>query len=87
MALAAMDVLKSEGYRIPEDIAVVGFGDGVEAANAGLTTVAADIVELGRRGARQLLHQLEGHRIRGQTLLSTTLITRDTTRLPEGNEP
>jgi DNA-binding LacI/PurR family transcriptional regulator len=61
-------------------VAVVGFGDGPEAAQAGLTTVAADITELGRRAARQLIGQIEGLRIRGLTLLSTELIERESTR-------
>lgn len=79
MALAAMDVLRANGYRVPEDIAVAGFGDSAESVEGQLTTVAADVAELGRRGARQLIHQMEGLRIRGQTLLSTTLVVRETT--------
>jgi DNA-binding LacI/PurR family transcriptional regulator len=79
MADAAMNVIKASGRRIPEDVAVVGFGDAPEAAQAGLTTVAADVTELGRRGARQLIGQIEGLRIRGLTLLSTELIERETT--------
>ena len=80
MAEAAMNVIKASGQRIPDDVAVVGFGDGPEAAQAGLTTVAADVTELGRRAARQLIGQIEGLRIRGLTLLSTELIERATTR-------
>ncbi|MBI5667855.1 MAG: substrate-binding domain-containing protein [Chloroflexi bacterium] len=80
MAEAAMRALQARGWRVPEDVAVVGFGDGPEAAQAGLTTVAADVVELGRRGARQLIGQIEGLRIRGLTLLSTELVERATTQ-------
>ncbi len=82
MAEAAMQVIKASGRRVPEDVAIVGFGDGPEAAQAGITTVAADITELGRRGARQLLGQIEGLKIRGLTLLSTELIERETTAHP-----
>ena len=82
MAEAAMRVIKARGRRVPEDVAVVGFGDAPEAAQAGLTTVAADVKELGRRAARQLIGQIEGLRIRGLTLLSTELIERETTRRP-----
>lgn len=80
MAEAAMRAIQATGWRVPEDVAVVGFGDGPEAAQAGLTTVAADVVELGRRGARQLIGQIDGLRIRGLTLLSTELAERITTR-------
>jgi LacI family transcriptional regulator len=80
MGIAALDVLRESRLRVPEDISVVGFGDGAEAAAADLTTVAADVVDLGRRGARQLIGQIEGLQIRGLTLLSTTLIERRTSR-------
>jgi DNA-binding LacI/PurR family transcriptional regulator len=78
MAVAALDVLAKAGIRVPEDVSVVGFGDGQEAEAVGLTTVAADVVELGRRAARQLIGQIEGLRIRGLTLLSTELVIRQT---------
>lgn len=82
MALAVLPVLGQHGLRVPGDVCVVGFGDGVEAREHGLTTVAADVVELGRRGARQLVAQLPGgtpgRPIRGRTLLSTELVLRDT---------
>jgi LacI family transcriptional regulator len=78
MGVEALDVLRSARLRVPEDISLVGFGDGQEAQAAGLTAVAADVVELGRRGARQLIGQIEGLRIRGLTLLSTELIIRET---------
>lgn len=80
MAEAAMHAIRLSGLNIPHDVAVVGFGDGPEAAQAGLTTVAADVTELGRRAARQLIGQINGLRIRGLTLLSTELIVRETTR-------
>lgn len=79
MAEAAMSVIRASGRNIPSDVAVVGFGDAPEAAQAGLTTVAADVTELGRRAARQLIGQIEGLRIRGLTLLSTELIERAST--------
>ncbi|HEX2618483.1 MAG TPA: substrate-binding domain-containing protein [Phototrophicaceae bacterium] len=79
MGLSALNVLRNQNYRIPDEIAVVGFGDGPEAAAAGMTTVAADVVELGRRAARQLIGQVKGLRIRGLTLLSTELLARETT--------
>ncbi len=78
MALAVLPVLAAAGRA---EVPVAGFGDGPEAEAAGLTTVAADVVELGRRAARQLLGQLPGgepaRRLSGRTLLATQLVRRD----------
>lgn len=76
MAIAAKRTLTEAGVRVPHDVAVVGFGDGPEAEEAGVTSVAADVVELGRRAARQLVAQLEGKQLAGRTLLSTHLVRR-----------
>lgn len=76
MAIEAKHTLEQLSRGAANDVAVVGFGDGPEAEAAGITTVAADVVELGRRGARQLLDQLEHGPIRGLTLLSTELVER-----------
>lgn len=78
MAIAAIGVLRSAGLSVPEDVSVVGFGDGLEAELAGLTTVAANISELGRCAARQLIRQIRGLRISGVTMLNVKLIVRDT---------
>jgi LacI family transcriptional regulator len=76
MAIAAIKVLREAGIRVPEDVSVVGFGDGLEAEAAGLTTVAASIVELGARATRQLISQIKGIRISGTTMLSVRMIVR-----------
>jgi DNA-binding LacI/PurR family transcriptional regulator len=78
MAVAALDVLRRAGRRAPEEVSVAGFGDGDAAQAAGLTTVAANVVEQGRRAARQLIGQIRGLRIRGLTVLSTELVLRAT---------
>lgn len=79
MAVAALDTLTKAGFAVPDEVAVAGFGDGPEAAAAGVTTVAADVVDLGRRACRQLIGQINGLSIRGVTVLSTELIQRQTT--------
>ena len=76
MAIAAMDALRRAGVDVPGEVSVVGFGDGPEAGLAGLTVVSADVVELGRRAARQLLAQVEGERLRGYTVIRARLIVR-----------
>ena len=79
MAISCLEELRKRGLDAPDEVAVAGFGDGPEAKAAGITTVAADVVELGRRAARQLLGQADGLEILGLTLLSTTLIRRAST--------
>lgn len=76
MAIAVCEVLREAGIRVPDDVSVVAFGDGPEAAEADLTVVGADVVELGRRSARQLLAQVNGERLRGFTLIRTRLMVR-----------
>jgi LacI family transcriptional regulator len=78
MGITAVEVLAQHGLRVPADVSVVGFGDAPEAEAAGLTTVAADIVEQGRRTARQLISQQQGTRITGVTVLSVRLVIRQT---------
>ena len=78
MAIAAMQTLLDAGIKIPEEVCVVGFGDGPEAAAAGLTTVGVDIEKLGICAARQLIGQIHDLRIRGVTLLNTSIVPRKT---------
>ncbi|MBN1122652.1 MAG: LacI family DNA-binding transcriptional regulator [Anaerolineae bacterium] len=56
MALGAMHVAHQKGYRIPEDLGVVGF-DGIPEAEyfvPPLTTISQDLRELGSTAVRQL---------------------------------
>jgi LacI family transcriptional regulator len=60
-AIAAMQMLQSAGYKIPDDIKVIGFGDGpnAEIAYPPLTTVEQKGYETGREAMRLLLQRLE----------------------------
>ena len=78
MAIAAVRELRNAGIQVPEHVSVVGFGDAQEAEQSGLTTVGANVQELGRRAAYQLISQVRGLKIRGVTRLSVELIVRDT---------
>lgn len=78
----AFDILKAAqgaGYRIPENLAVVGFDDLAEAQSSvpPLTTIHQSYPALGRTGAELLLAQIDGRAVTlGPTYVPTALIVR-----------
>ena len=62
MALGVLRALTDGGRRVPEDVAVVGFDDIVDAAQyrPPLTTVRQDFDELGGRAVAALVAAIEG---------------------------
>lgn len=63
MALGALKAARELGWRVPEDLAVVGFDDIPDAAyfHPPLSTVRQDMVELGRRAVRELGEEIQAH--------------------------
>lgn len=59
-AIAAIQVLQKHGIRVPEDIAVIGYGDGPNATiiHPELTTVVQKGYEMGRESIKLLLGRL-----------------------------
>lgn len=59
-ALGAMKVLKKHGYKIPDDVGIVGFSNSkmAEVVEPSLTSVAQPTFEMGQTAARLLLEQL-----------------------------
>ncbi len=83
-AIAAMQILQENGFKIPSDIAVIGFGDGPNAtiAHPPLTTVEQKGYEMGREAVRLLIQKIEnpGTQINFQTkILTPTLKKREST--------
>ncbi|NKB25880.1 MAG: substrate-binding domain-containing protein [Kiritimatiellae bacterium] len=50
MALGAMHVLREAGYRVPDQVAFMGFDDNETARHVGLTSIQVPIQELGQMG-------------------------------------
>ncbi len=77
LALGFLDVARSQGVHVPEDVSVVGFNDAPSSEAAGLTTVRQPLVEKGTTAARMLLKQEAA----GDTnvKLEASLVTRTTT--------
>jgi LacI family transcriptional regulator len=79
MAMEAIDVAKSKGLSIPEDISIVGFDDNPLCAYSPipLTTVWQPITEMGRLGVELLYQIVTGAKNQPvKTLLKTKLIQR-----------
>ncbi len=81
VAMGAMIALKKKGYRIPDDIAVVGFTDNpmAEIMEPPLTTVRQPAYEIGKTAAELLLNQIRDTSHRAQPVhkvLKTELIIR-----------
>ncbi len=75
MALAAMEVARTRGLRVPEDLSVIGFDDNPLGAHSAvpLTTIHQPLVEMGQQGMALLLETREGKR---HTPLKIRLPTR-----------
>lgn len=86
-------VLQREGYRIPEDISLVGFDDSLPAMESEppLTTVRVDREAMGRFAVRRLQAQLHPDSVdrqfvlpRAQHRLPVSLIVRESSAPPRG---
>ncbi len=79
MAIGAMEYLKEQGYRIPEDIAVAGIGASVMSkyVSPSLTTVDYYNKDAGEEAARALLSQLQGKNTSKKITNFYRLILRD----------
>jgi len=84
VALGACDVLRRQGYKIPHDVSIVGFGDGHMAANYGtpLTTIRQPQVDLGRAAFQLWHHALTKGEKLGGKVLPVELIGRNSVGVP-----
>ena len=79
MALETLDVAKSLGIRVPEELSIVGFDDNPlnMTSSVKLTTVSQPLVEMGRLGAENLFQISRGRvRLPLKIILPTKLIKR-----------
>lgn len=78
IATGVIEECKLRGYKVPEDISVIGFDDIPVAEEVGLTTVNQNRLELGKCGYVALSAMI--HKIAiSKTLMRPSLIVRDTT--------
>ncbi len=79
MAIGAMRTLSESGYRVPEDISVIGYDDIFmdELLETPLTTIRQPMEEMGRIAARQLISGKIGYKSRQhKTILKPELVVR-----------
>jgi LacI family transcriptional regulator len=83
-ALRTLDVARSLGLRVPEDLSIVGFDNVPESAlsTPQLTTVAQPLHQMGEAAMRTLLALLRGDDIEPHLTLATELVVRASTAPP-----
>lgn len=79
LAARALRVLTSNGRRVPDDLAVIGYDDGELAEMSGLTTVAQPFAESGRMALEMVLSMVAGSSVPvSRVVLNPTLVLRGT---------
>ena len=81
MASGAAMALAERGLRVPDDVAIVGYDNSRYATRGpvGLTTIAQPARRMGVVMADTLLRLLAGEHVEHATMLSTSLVVRDST--------
>lgn len=83
-AFRLVKVLKRQGIRVPEDLAVTGFDNDIyaELCEPQLTTVAVNIEEIGKVAARRMVRYMENPKKRGGEVYRVPgkMIVRDSVR-------
>lgn len=82
MALGAIEALKENNIKVPEDISITGFDNIFTSSliTPALTTVSLPIYNMGCTAAKQLINLIEGKRIKKKVLLNTEIIERGSVR-------
>ena len=78
LAFAAMEVIKSHGLRIPQDIALIGYTDELHAnyVEPKLSSVCHQSYKMGETACRLLIDQLQGNHSIRQIVIPTLLQIR-----------
>jgi len=82
VAIGAADILFQEGFRIPDDVSIVGFGDGLLAENfrVPLTTVRVPQTEMGEAAVRLALELRKGHAVPPRQMPVEIIVRASTAR-------
>lgn len=88
MAIGIMDALKKKGYRIPEDISVIGMDDVAQSAftSPALTTYHLPIYERGVKAAKLLLEMMDGSTHGSTVVLPGYIVERGSCKKRKSDE-
>ncbi|SEQ62033.1 MULTISPECIES: LacI family DNA-binding transcriptional regulator [Butyrivibrio] len=78
-----MQYLKVKGYKVPEDISLVGYDDFLfaDGSSIGITTYKVDMDEMVKRTLKRITHVLRGEKYRGGlSIVEGYLIERDSVK-------
>jgi DNA-binding LacI/PurR family transcriptional regulator len=82
-AVGAIAAIEESGFRVPEDISVVGY-DGIRLGglrSVNLTSVAQPLAELGKLAAKKIIERIEKPKSKSQKIrVSSELLVRGTTQ-------
>jgi len=85
-SVAALRIGLKKGYKIPEELSIIGFADGILASrrlSPSLTTVSQHGIEIGEEAAKLLINRLEKkeeNSVYETIVIKTKLKERETTR-------
>jgi len=81
VAIGAAEALAQQGFRVPEDVSIVGFGDGMMATyyRVPLTTVRVAQTEMGEKALRLALEMQRGKTVQPR-VLPVEIIVRESTK-------
>lgn len=84
LAIGALNMLAERGFRVPADVAVVGFNDIEEGrlVSPPLTSVSLPFYDQGRQSVKLLLDTLAGEDVPGQLILNSRLLVRQSCGCP-----
>ena len=82
LARGCIDVLKQQGLRIPDDVAVIGHDNWsvlTSSSRPALTSIDNETETIGRRAARYLVDAIDGNPHHGVDYVPCHLIQREST--------
>lgn len=81
VAISVYKILNNRGYRVPEDIQLIGFDNIMlsRLVTPEITTVAQPIAEMGKAAVEVLTDYIAGKEIKGKNIFRVSLVERSTT--------